>query len=450
MTATNSEMTRRFMSAEVRALIGSITYLLGVLISIAAGVATFWLFEQEIGSGSIWPLLGMVTAVVLAGVLGLALILLSTSFFVPMFDQVAMRDKRRPVLFLRPFEEDVTRTYDVIPVGEGGMIIHTATADEFLMALNAAGPLVSIGQPDWKSRLGMLPEGAYRLIAEAEQWQDTVVELMRQARLVVLTVGDSPGIEWEVEAVKENVHREALLLYLPPRPFSSFTKKGRENKEKKFYEEFKTMIENRLKVHLPEFQEAVYIIGFDKDGEAIIGKNPPTRWWWTDKDRVSNEIRTQLKEVIAVVAPKTDLSRYGIIGQGMTRVRYAVAILLFLMGLGIGWFSFVPKYGAFFREAITPLASISSVNLALLGGWILIAKHFRKRWIWIIPTCQAVSWMAQLWGELAQRAVVPPGYVQGFYIDYNAIASVTSALSASLVLFLGLWLYTQRGYKNRN
>ncbi len=425
------------MSAGLRAPIGYVMFLVGVVACLAAGALLVSTIEP---TRSIWFLFGGIAVVMV----GAGLVMFSTSFLVPTFDQVARVDKRPPVLFLRPFEEDASRTYDVISTGET-TTFEQATADDFLIALNALGPLVSIGKPDWKSRLGMYPGGAYRIVDEAGRWQEKVVELMQQARLVVLAVGESPGIEWEIEAVKEHVPEGALLLYLPPRPISTFTSKGREKKERKLYEAFKTLIESRLPVHLPEFKEAVYIIGFDKDGEPIISQNPANRWWWLQKARISNQIFAQLKHVLGVVAPESNLSSYTVIGQRATNFRYSAAFLLFLAGLGVGWLSHTSGYKVWLDPyLIFQIGRVSFVGLALVAGWVLIAKHFGKRWVWIIPACHAVIAIVHILVTLVQMSIVAAPDLRWVFMIAGQITAVVSMLSAGLILLLGVWLHSHQ------
>jgi hypothetical protein len=74
--------------------------------------------------------------------------------------------------------------------------------------LGQIGPLVAVG------RLGEpRPElGASRLYVEDTVWQDTVEELLRTARLVVIRTGCTGGLRWEIEKAVRMLTPERLVL----------------------------------------------------------------------------------------------------------------------------------------------------------------------------------------------------------------------------------------------
>jgi hypothetical protein len=75
-------------------------------------------------------------------------------------------------------------------------------------ALSAIGPVLAIGRPGERwPRLG-----ARRIYVPNEQWKERVTERMRDAALVVLRLGQSPGIRWEISEAMTHVRPERLLL----------------------------------------------------------------------------------------------------------------------------------------------------------------------------------------------------------------------------------------------
>ncbi len=120
-------------------------------------------------------------ALVLILVIQIVLALVAEGFLVPSCRDVCERDPRAPVLFLRPFGEDEPLTYDVISAGETVMA-NMAKAEDFLLALNAVGPLISIAQPNWSARLGLHPHGAFRDYVDPDQWQQRVAGAARSGR----------------------------------------------------------------------------------------------------------------------------------------------------------------------------------------------------------------------------------------------------------------------------
>ena len=424
------------MSENTRTLIGYTTYLIGTVGCLLCGVLVSGLMTLKGWSvGFFWlTIIGLITCTVM--------VIFSSYFLVPPFDRISEIDNRPPVLFLRPFNEDKSRTYDVISAGESTVPIQ-GTSEDFLLALNAIGPFVSIGEPNWESRIGIFPQGAYRIFVRQQGWQKKVEELLSQSRLVVLTVGESAGIEWEIETVKNNVHHTSLLLYLPPRPTDALTKKGRAKKEKAFYEEFKAIIEKHFPIHLPNFQDAIYIIGFTEDGTPIFGQSTSKKkWWFTEFDRTSTGVSEQLKHVLSVILPDHDLSSYTIIGQPAMYARYIVATVLFFFGLGLGWiwqdsdFSVSGEFRMIFNVITTII-----IQFTLVIGWVLIAKYFRQAWIWIIPVCIGTGSVFTIVFTLYQnRILVDLNFIYSVLNMTGAINTLTSVVSSLLILMLGIWL----------
>lgn len=127
-------------------------------------------------------------------------------------DEAMKLDARPPLLYLRSFHDDGG------VVSEGGALAHwilratrTGSDEEAIAkALAQHGPVIAIGKPGEP-----LPElGAARLYVAHDKWQERVIELMRQARLVVIRIGSSPGVLWEIEQALATVPRQRLVLAL--------------------------------------------------------------------------------------------------------------------------------------------------------------------------------------------------------------------------------------------
>jgi TM2 domain-containing membrane protein YozV len=124
------------------------------------------------------------------------------------------RDPRPPVLYLRSFRDD-----DDAHIDDGGSravgltmeLVRPPSPEEELAELLARfGPVVAIGKPGEP-----LPElGAARLYVPHDRWQRKVLDLMAAAGLVVVRVGTSPGVLWEIEQALRDVPRQRLVLVL--------------------------------------------------------------------------------------------------------------------------------------------------------------------------------------------------------------------------------------------
>jgi hypothetical protein len=128
--------------------------------------------------------------------------------------QAMADDPRPPVLYLRSFQDDGSVLLD--DQGWPGMQRLTRAAspssseEELAQILQRIGPVVAIGKPGES-----LPElGAARLYVSHEEWQAVVGALMKQAALVVVRVGPSPGVLWEIGQALTQIPRQRLALVM--------------------------------------------------------------------------------------------------------------------------------------------------------------------------------------------------------------------------------------------
>lgn len=127
----------------------------------------------------------------------------------------AMRlDPRPPVVYLRSFQDDGQALH--APFDPGGMgrriagILLRTPEQELADALAHVGPVIAIGKPGER-----LPElGAARLYVPHEAWQARVHALLDAAALVVLRVGGSEGVRWEIEQTLAQVPPERRVFVL--------------------------------------------------------------------------------------------------------------------------------------------------------------------------------------------------------------------------------------------
>lgn len=103
------------------------------------------------------------------------------------------------VIYLRSFEDD-----DVAAALRG-----ERTEEEHLVrVLGSFGPVITIGKPG-----ELLPfAGAQRQYVDDAHWQQRVIELVADARLIVVRTGLSPGLLWELRTTIERTQPDQLLL----------------------------------------------------------------------------------------------------------------------------------------------------------------------------------------------------------------------------------------------
>ncbi len=185
--------------------------------------------------------------------------------FVPIGLHRLSGDPRPHVLYLRPFDDDgaelqislatINRSWAARGNWRqlGSMFRFIHTNEQYLsLAFKDIGPLVAIGDPE--ERLPRL--GATRVYARGERgWQDLVAQLAAGARYVLLQIGRSPGLLWEVQFVVDHVRPEQLILFLPNQRLRLTRPMGpakRERLRREHYQEFRRITAGVFPMPLPE------------------------------------------------------------------------------------------------------------------------------------------------------------------------------------------------------
>ncbi|MCX6847770.1 MAG: DUF4339 domain-containing protein [Verrucomicrobia bacterium] len=171
------------------------------------------------------------------------------------------RDSRKPVLFLRSFADDGERIQ-----AAGYADVKTAKTEESVMVkkLKALGPVVAIGRPGEE----LAEIGAARMYVPHANWQEVALLLMKHSRCVVMKAGDTPGLHWEMSALRQSADPRKVVIRIPKAPklregFSDL----KEDKEgnKLTYQRFRESIYRSMKVELPEMIEEFNYIAFDRN-----------------------------------------------------------------------------------------------------------------------------------------------------------------------------------------
>lgn len=204
-------------------------------------------------------------------------------------------DPRSPVLFLRSFEDDdlVDPTPRMVPMGD----LFPRRYEESLSGpLKRVGPMISIGRPG--NRLAML--GGARLFVPDHAWQGAVEHLRTHAAAVVLMVGRTGGLWWELTSSIAAVPRERLLFFFPyveeskrrksiwqrifhyrpaQLPFSRKAFERMERERQARYLMFRDRVQPLLSDGLPETLGNSLFIDFAADGTLRV--LPTVRPWWS-------------------------------------------------------------------------------------------------------------------------------------------------------------------------
>jgi hypothetical protein len=108
---------------------------------------------------------------------------------------------------LRSFLDDTL--FDPSP--RSGQLLRARYEEQLGRALRSLGPVIAVGKPGES-----LPQtGAARLYVENPEWQSAIDFFLRHAAAVVIIVGRSPGVWWEIEYVLRHVPRPQILFLFP-------------------------------------------------------------------------------------------------------------------------------------------------------------------------------------------------------------------------------------------
>ncbi|MCI0538387.1 MAG: hypothetical protein L0Z50_24530, partial [Verrucomicrobiales bacterium] len=125
-------------------------------------------------------------------------------------------DFRHPILLLRSFQDDITpitRTTDSYASIRGLIVPTMWTLEETIeRALAPHGPLIAIGRPGEP----IPPAGAAREYVSNDGWRARITDYIHEARLVVVILGKTEGLEFEYRALMDLGALEKLVVVFPP------------------------------------------------------------------------------------------------------------------------------------------------------------------------------------------------------------------------------------------
>jgi hypothetical protein len=120
------------------------------------------------------------------------------------------RDHRAPVLVLRSFDDEDLPD----PTFRGGKrnpFIPQRYEEQIVSVLGRIGPVISIGIPgERRAELG-----AARLYVCEEHWQAAVRHFAQNSAAIILAMGRTQSLWWEIDLVLSSVKREHVLFFFP-------------------------------------------------------------------------------------------------------------------------------------------------------------------------------------------------------------------------------------------
>ncbi len=138
---------------------------------------------------------------------------------IPSAADVLLRDQRRPIIYLRPFKEDrITSKRPELVTAIFGWVGLATEEEQLAYVMNDIGPFITIGRPG-----ELLPQlGAVRIYVNHDEWQDKVTQMMHNARAVIIRLGQSDSLKWEIEKAFEILQPEQLLYLVSENEMDNF------------------------------------------------------------------------------------------------------------------------------------------------------------------------------------------------------------------------------------
>ena len=108
----------------------------------------------------------------------------------PSAEKILSKDPRPPVLYLRPFVQDNDYEFSgfLQIFGVGGKTDEQKISD----VMSDIGPFIAVGRPGEK----FASLGAYRMYVDDAKWQETVGDLIKRSRLILLYPGLTKNFLW--------------------------------------------------------------------------------------------------------------------------------------------------------------------------------------------------------------------------------------------------------------
>lgn len=131
--------------------------------------------------------------------------------------EILAADERAPVLFLRSFSDDhiqlrSRRKPMLWPLATRRMGAEDTFEEALTMVVTEIGPVIAIGRPgETTARVG-----AAREYVSDDAWQERVNELIYQAALIVVLIGNTQGLAWEAARLLSPSSRDKVLFVVPP------------------------------------------------------------------------------------------------------------------------------------------------------------------------------------------------------------------------------------------
>lgn len=236
-----------------------------------------------------------------------------------LLSQKAHTTRSRPsILYLRSF------TSDKEFFGAGGL----TSEYEVTRILHRIGPVISFGRP----REATMGIGGLRKYATNDQWQQAVVDELKKCRFVIIEIGTSEGLRWEVQQVVESVPPDRILLFVPHRVDVRLLGRKKNASYDRFRERFSSLIPS-----LPACMKGAEFIRFDEGARPYLLSTHGVSWWTRMRCIFRGDDVPRYLEMLRPLFVETDTRRMRVFASISEVIVIVLALWLILKYVAGAW-----------------------------------------------------------------------------------------------------------------
>ena len=181
----------------------------------------------------------------------------------PSADEILAKDHRPPVIYLRSFHEDGTRSPDPTWLVGFTFITKPTYEEQISGYFRKIGPFITLSG----SGYGPPEVGAARLMTKEENWRQTFDDLIRRCSLIVFRAGDSESLLWELNQLVARIDSRKVIIYL------QIGEEDDTGVQQARYNKFRRVTASVFPRPLPEQRKKNLYLTFGQNWEPILGKN---------------------------------------------------------------------------------------------------------------------------------------------------------------------------------
>jgi hypothetical protein len=187
-------------------------------------------------------------------------------------ERLRARDPRRPVLYLRSFEDDDLMLPAVLSARRPFLELFAVRGSDpfeesIAWQVAAYGPVVAIGRPG-RSTASL---GAARDLLPDHVWRQGVSERMAAAGAIIVTIGSTDGLRWEMAQLVSGGYLDRTVFVVPPTDDAAIRERWR----------FTTEGLNEAGAKVPDFRVA--------PERVLAAAAVPAGGWWVAVGNVRDE-----------------------------------------------------------------------------------------------------------------------------------------------------------------